>query len=96
MKDGLNGGSLCLQEHRIQRRDGAFRYFRLRGEPVRDQAGRIVEWFGAATDIDDEKRASETLPGKPRVFMPYIGGFPAYVQKCDAVAANAYEGFALA
>jgi hypothetical protein len=31
------------------------------------------------------------VPGKPRVFVPYIGGFPAYVQKCDAVAANAYE-----
>src|SRR3984893_7727062 len=36
------------------------------------------------------------VPGKPRVFMPYIGGFPAYVEKCDAVADNAYEGFALA
>jgi cation diffusion facilitator CzcD-associated flavoprotein CzcO len=34
------------------------------------------------------------VPGKPRVFMPYIG-FPAYVQRCDAVAANGYEGFAL-
>ena len=40
--------------------------------------------------------AGANVPGKPRVFMPYIGGFPAYVQKCDAVAANAYEGFALA
>ena len=36
------------------------------------------------------------VPGKPRVFMPYIGGFPAYVQKCNAVAANGYEGFTLA
>jgi cyclohexanone monooxygenase len=36
------------------------------------------------------------VPGKPRVFMPYIGGVPAYVQKCDHVAANGYEGFALA
>jgi hypothetical protein len=36
------------------------------------------------------------VPGKPRVFMPYIGGFPAYVQKCDAVAATGYEGFSLA
>ena len=36
------------------------------------------------------------VSGKPRVFMPYIGGFPAYVQKCDAVAANGYEGFTLA
>jgi len=36
------------------------------------------------------------VPRKPRVFMPYIGGFPAYVQKCNAVAANCYEGFTLA
>ena len=35
------------------------------------------------------------VPGKPRVFLPYIGGYPAYVQKCNAVAANGYEGFAL-
>jgi cyclohexanone monooxygenase len=35
------------------------------------------------------------VPGKPRVFMPYIGGFPAYREKCEAVAANGYEGFAL-
>jgi hypothetical protein len=28
--------------------------------------------------------------------MPYIGGFPAYMQKCDTVAANGYEGFVLA
>jgi hypothetical protein len=39
---------------------------------------------------------ANVLPGKPRVFMPYIGGFPAYAEKCDAVADNAYEGFALA
>ncbi|MDP6832493.1 MAG: NAD(P)/FAD-dependent oxidoreductase [Alphaproteobacteria bacterium] len=35
------------------------------------------------------------IPGKPRVFMPYMGGFPAYVDKCDAVSANGYQGFAL-
>jgi cation diffusion facilitator CzcD-associated flavoprotein CzcO len=33
------------------------------------------------------------VPGKPRVFMPYIGGFPAYRDKCVEVAANGYEGF---
>ena len=32
------------------------------------------------------------VPGKPRVFMPYLG-FPVYVMKCDEVAANGYEGF---
>ncbi len=34
------------------------------------------------------------VPGKPRVFMPYIG-FPTYVAKCDEVAAKGYEGFEL-
>ncbi|MBS0410957.1 MAG: NAD(P)/FAD-dependent oxidoreductase [Proteobacteria bacterium] len=32
------------------------------------------------------------VPGKPRVFMPYIGGFPAYRDRCAEVAANGYEG----
>jgi cyclohexanone monooxygenase len=35
------------------------------------------------------------IPGKPRVFMPYIG-FPQYVAKCNDVVAKGYEGFALA
>ena len=34
------------------------------------------------------------VPGKPRVFMPYLG-FPPYVEKCEAVVANGYEGFEL-
>ena len=35
------------------------------------------------------------IPGKPRVFMPYIGGVGAYRQICDGVAAKGYEGFTL-
>jgi len=35
------------------------------------------------------------IPGKPRVFMPYIGGVGAYRQFCDGVAAKGYEGFTL-
>jgi cyclohexanone monooxygenase len=35
------------------------------------------------------------IPGKPRVFMPYVGGVSAYKKKCDEVAARGYEGFRL-
>ncbi len=35
------------------------------------------------------------IPGKPRVFMPYIGGVGAYRQACDEIAANGYAGFRL-
>ena len=35
------------------------------------------------------------VPGKPQVFMPYVGGFPAYVEKCEKVVQEGYAGFAL-
>jgi cyclohexanone monooxygenase len=35
------------------------------------------------------------IPGRPRVFMPYIGGFPIYVQKCNEVMSNGFDGFVL-
>jgi cyclohexanone monooxygenase len=35
------------------------------------------------------------VPGKPRVFMPYVGGFPLYRATCDDVAADDYRGFRL-
>jgi cyclohexanone monooxygenase len=35
------------------------------------------------------------VPGKPRVFMPYIGGFNVYGRKCREVASRGYEGFEL-
>ncbi|MBS0641074.1 MAG: cyclohexanone monooxygenase, partial [Proteobacteria bacterium] len=35
------------------------------------------------------------IPGKPRVFMPYVGGFAGYKKRCDAIAAEGYPGFRL-
>jgi len=35
------------------------------------------------------------VSGRPRVFMPYIGGFPVYVQKCNEVMDTGYHGFVL-
>jgi cyclohexanone monooxygenase len=35
------------------------------------------------------------VPGKPRIFMPYIGGVGTYRQVCDDVAAKGYQGFTL-
>jgi cyclohexanone monooxygenase len=36
------------------------------------------------------------VPGKPRIFMPYIGGVGPYRQICNDVAAKGYEGFVMA
>ena len=48
-------------EARIRRKDGVFRWFLIRVEPLRDETGTIVRWYGTSTDIDDRKQAEEKL-----------------------------------
>jgi formate hydrogenlyase transcriptional activator len=48
-------------EARLRRHDGEYRWFLIRVEPLRDERGAIVRWYGTSTDIDDLKRAEEEL-----------------------------------
>ena len=73
---------------------------------ARIEAQRDAEeaWVAHVGDIADASLRSTcsswyvgaNVPGKPRVYMPYIGGVPVYAQKCQEVAGAGYEGFALA
>src|SRR5437762_1557791 len=53
-------------EYRLRGADGAHRWFKARGVPLRDAEGRVVKWLGTNTDIDDQKRANELLEAKVR------------------------------
>jgi PAS domain S-box-containing protein len=57
----VESGAEFNVEFRIRRHDGAYRWFRTRAVPMRDRDGRIVKWFGSNTDIEDYKRADQTL-----------------------------------
>src|ERR1700744_5241349 len=46
-------------EVRVRRVDGEYRWFLNGGVPLRDKRGKIVKWYGVATDIQDRKRAEE-------------------------------------
>jgi len=48
-------------EVRYRRRDGSYRWYVARAEPVRDAAGGIVRWFGTSVDIHDRRLAEEEL-----------------------------------
>jgi len=48
-------------EVRLLRSDGTYRWFLLRSNPLRDEHGRITRWYVAGTDIEDRKRAEETV-----------------------------------
>jgi PAS domain S-box-containing protein len=47
--------------HRLRRADGDFRWYHVRGEPLRDRQGRIIQWYGLSVDIDEAKKAEDRL-----------------------------------
>lgn len=46
-------------EARLRRHDGTYRWFLIRAEPLRDEAGKVVGWLGSNSDITEPKRAEE-------------------------------------
>jgi signal transduction histidine kinase len=52
------------QEHRLRRPDGDYRWFLVQAEPVRDEDGVVVQWLGAATDIQEQRTAMEVLEAR--------------------------------
>jgi PAS domain S-box-containing protein len=48
-------------EARLRRFDSSYRWFLIRGNPLRDESGNILKWYGTCLDIDDRKNAEEAL-----------------------------------
>jgi len=48
-------------EARIRGKDGQYRWFLIRDNPLRDERGRVLRWYGTRTDIEDRKRAEQAL-----------------------------------
>ncbi|BAZ16746.1 multi-sensor signal transduction histidine kinase [Calothrix sp. NIES-4071] len=70
------------QEHRIRGKDGFYRWFLVQAMPVCDYSGRIIEWFGAATDIHEQRAAIEALQQSEqrlRVMIENLPGGAAFV-----------------
>jgi len=79
-------------------------YLRARGLTTIDATVAAEDaWVAHVNDVGHQTlypRANSwymgaNVPGKPRVFLPYIGGVGTYRQICDDVAAKGYEGFTL-
>jgi len=58
-------------EARLRRYDGEYRWFLFRAEPLRDEAGNIVKWYGSSTDIEDRKRTEVALRESEQRFRDY-------------------------
>ncbi len=66
-ESGRRGGL----EARLRRFDGEYRWFLFQAEPLRDQSGNIVKWYGSSTDIEDRKLAEDALRDSEQRFRDY-------------------------
>ena len=67
----LGDGRPGETEARMRRGDGAYRWFLFRAEPLRDERGNIVKWYGTYTDIEDRKRGGGGAARAGRPPRPY-------------------------
>jgi len=70
-RDARKGGEI---EARIRRHDGVYRWFLFRTSPQFDELGRIIQWHGVNTDIDDQKRSAMMLAGEMQVLEMIASG----------------------
>ena len=83
----VSRGSADEVELRLRRRDGTYRWFLARFNPLRDEHGQIMRWYVAATDIEDRKQAEDRLRSenvalreeidKASMFEEIVGTSPA-------------------
>jgi PAS domain S-box-containing protein len=66
-------------EQRALGKDGKYRWFLIRYNPLLDERGRIDRWYAAAFDIEDRKRAEEALQSNERNLNVMINTIPALI-----------------
>jgi PAS domain S-box-containing protein len=75
----LAAGEPYRAELRLRGHDGRFRWFLVQALPLRDAHGRVSQWLGTCTDVDDAKRVQQRLLAKDRQLQQILGQVPAYV-----------------
>src|SRR5215469_10436604 len=89
----IETGDTYQIEHRCRRADGVYRWFQVRGLPVRNAEGKIASWYLLLTDIDDLKKAQEALQANERTLRLMIDAIPAYIHvlRTDGSVLNVNE-----
>src|SRR6201991_298069 len=80
-------------EARLRHHDGAYRWFLIRVEPLQDESGEIVKWYGTNTDIEDRKQTEAKLREDERELRRITDAIPQtiVIQDPDGTAVYANQ-----
>lgn len=79
LRQSLASGMPFAMRYRLRRADGAWRWMSSRAEPLRDETGAIVQWFGVCHEIDDQVRAEDSLRRSEHRLRQMIDTMPALI-----------------
>ncbi|MGY5810959.1 MASE1 domain-containing protein [Rhizobium sp. LEGMi198b] len=72
-------GETFSLNYRLRRADGIYRWMSGRAEPLRDESGKIIQWYGLSHDIDDQLRIEEELRTRERSLWQLVETLPAMI-----------------
>ena len=81
----LASGSPVDTEARIRRFDGSYRWFLIRANPLRDESGNILKWYGTCIDIEDRKQGEEDLRARELSWREIVDSIPGLVATTGAM-----------
>ncbi len=88
-QEAADSGKPFEVEGRFRRRDGEFRWFLFRGNPLFDESGRVVRWYGTNTDLEERKCAERALKSNEQNLRLVVDSIPGFV--CTLNAAGEVE-----
>jgi PAS domain S-box-containing protein len=83
LRTSIASGARFAVRYRQRRSDGAYRWMSSRAEPVRDQEGQILQWYGVCHDVDDQLQAEEALRNSKRQLEQMIDAVPFSILSFD-------------
>ena len=78
-RNALDSGRPFDVEGRLRRVDGEYRRFLFRGDPVLDESGKVVKWYGTNIDLEDRTRAEDALQASEESFRLIVDTIPGLV-----------------
>jgi PAS domain S-box-containing protein len=72
-------GEPFLAESRVRRADGEYRWFLHRKEPLRNELGKIVKWYGSSIEIEERKTAEEKIREQERELRQILDLTPLHI-----------------
>ena len=91
----LASGARGEIEARLRRHDGDYRWFLIRVEPLQEESGEILRWYGTNTDIEDRKRTEEKLREDEREIRRITDAIPQTIMVQDPGGVPIYANQAI-